>query len=422
MNYKLSRLKNGVRVLTVSLPKMESATLTVWVGVGSRYEPASVSGISHFLEHMVFKGSQKRPSAKLIAEAVDSIGAEFNASTSKEWTNFHIKARAGVMDIAFDVLSDMVLRPILKPEEIEREKGVIVEEIAMYEDTPVAKIGDVFEQLIFKGSSLGRDITGSKETVLGIKRNDFANYRDKHYFAKNILISASGGIETNKVIELANKYFGNVPSGKKSKIEISKKQKKSQVLLHPKKKEQAHFILGFLGNKRDNKDRFTEAVLAAILGGGMSSRLFSEVRERRGLAYAVRASFDHYVDTGYFAAYAGVDIKRIEEAIKVTLDQCIGLAEERFPIRKDEIKKAKEFVKGHLALSLEDTEDVNKFFGEEELILGKVITPEDVYKEIDKVSVPDILGVAKKIFSPKNLNLAIIGPYQNQAHFESLLS
>ena len=267
MNYKLSRLKNGVRVLTVPLPKMESATLTVWVGVGSRYELDRVAGISHFLEHMVFKGSVKRPSAKLIAEAVDSIGAEFNASTSKEWTNFHIKARAGVMDIAFDVLSDMVLRPILKPEEIEREKGVIVEEIAMYEDTPVAKIGDVFEQLIFKGTSLGRDITGTKGTVREIKRNDFAKYRGEHYFAKNILITVAGGIDSKNALELTNKYFSSVSSGKKSKIEISKKQKKPQVLLHSKKKEQAHFILGFLGNKRDNKDRFTEAVLASILGG-----------------------------------------------------------------------------------------------------------------------------------------------------------
>ena len=422
MNYTLSRLKNGVRVLTVALPKMESATITVWVGVGSRFEPAKVSGLSHFLEHMVFKGSEKRPSAKLIAEAVDSIGAEFNASTSKEWTNFHIKARVGVMDIAFDVLSDMVLRPILKSEEIEREKGVIVEEIAMYEDTPVAKIGDVFEQLIFKGSSLGRDIAGTKETVRGIKRNDFVNYRSKHYFAKNILITVAGGIDTKNVLKLANAYFGNVPAGKKSKIELAKKQKKPQVLLHSKKKEQAHFILGFLGNRRGNKDRFAEAILSSILGGGMSSRLFTEVRERRGLAYAVRASFDHYVDTGYFAAYAGVDLKRIDEAIKVTLDQCIGLADGRYPVKKDELKKAKEYVKGHLALSLEDTEDINKFFGEEELILEKVITPEYVYKQIDKVNLEEVLRVAKKVFVTKNINLAIIGPYKDQSRFERLLA
>lgn len=422
MNYNLSYLRNGVRVLSVPIPKMESATITVWVGVGSRFEEPKVSGLSHFLEHMVFKGSQKRPSAKLIGEAVDSIGAEFNASTSKEWTNFHIKARAGVMDIAFDVLSDMVLRPLLKPEEIEREKGVIVEEIAMYEDTPVAKIGDVFEQLIFRGSSLGRDISGTKETVKGIKRSDFVRYRNKHYFAKNILITVAGGIEDKRVIELASKYFGEIPSGNKSKIEIAKKQKNPQVLLHSKRKEQAHFILGFLGNKRGHKDRFVEAVLAAILGGGMSSRLFTEVRERRGLAYAVRATFDHYVDTGYFAAYAGVDLKRVDEAIKVTLEQCVGLADGRFPIKKEEFKKAKEYVKGHLALSLEDTEDVNKFFGEEELLLEHVITPEDVYKGIDRVSLEDILRVAKKVFVAKNLNLAIIGPYKDQAKFEKLIA
>lgn len=423
MNYRLSSLKNGVRVLTVTLPKMESATLTVWLGVGSRYEAPKISGISHFLEHMVFKGSKKRPSAKLIAEAIDSIGAEFNASTSKEWTDFYIKARAGVIETAFDVLSDMVLNPLLVKEEIEREKGVIVEEIGMYEDTPVARIGDVFEQLIFLGSSLGRDIIGTAKTVKGITRDDFEAYRKKYYFSRNILITASGGIEHNQIVSLSEKYFGKVKKGSaKSYKKFERKQKGPQILLHPKKKEQAHFILGFLGNPKGQKDRFDESIVAAIMGGGMSSRLFSEVRERRGLAYAVRANVDHYQDTGYFAAYVGVDVKRVDEAIKVVIDQCLGLADEKFPLRAEEIRKAKEYLKGHLALSLEDTKAVNHFFGEEELLLGKVRTPEDVYKRIDAVGKDDILRVAKKLFVPKNLNLAIIGPYKSQSRFERLVS
>lgn len=423
MKYKLNKLANGIRVVTIPLSNLESATLTIWVGVGSRFEDPKVSGISHFLEHMVFKGSEKRPSAKIIAEAIDSIGAEFNASTSKEWTNFYIKARKGVMDIAFDVLSDMVLNPLLKAEEIEREKGVIVEEIAMYEDTPMMRIGDIFEQLIYQGNSLGRDIIGTPATVTSIKRTDFESYRNKHYFAKNIVISASGAIDERQVMNLTKKYFGKLADKSKPiKKKFEAKQKVQRVLLHPKKKEQAHYILGFVGNKRGHADRFTEGILAAIMGGGMSSRLFSEIRERRGLAYAVRANADHYTDTGYFAAYAGVDVKRIDEAIKVTLDQCFGLADKRFPIKASELAKAKEFIKGHLALSLEDTKAVNKFIGEEELLLGKIITPSEVYQELDKVSAEDVVEVAKKFFVKDRINLAIIGPYKSKARFEKLLT
>src|SRR3989344_2559429 len=193
MDYKLDLLSNGIRLITVELPNLESTTVSFWAGVGSRFESAGVSGISHFLEHMSFKGSKKRPSAKEISEAVDAIGGEFNAATSKEWTNFYIKARSANLDIAFDVLSDMVLSPILKEEEIEREKGVIIEEIAMYEDTPMFRIGDVFEQLIYQGNSLSWDIAGTVKTVKAIKKGDFVRYRKVHYYADNIVLTVAGG-------------------------------------------------------------------------------------------------------------------------------------------------------------------------------------------------------------------------------------
>lgn len=424
MKPQKARLANGLRIITVSIPTLKSATITVWVKTGSRFEEKNVNGISHFLEHMVFKGSKKRPTALEIAEAVDALGGEFNAGTSKEWTNFYIKARAANIDTAFDVLSDMVLAPILDAEEIEKEKGVIVEEIAMYEDTPMIKIGDVFEQLIFEGNSLGWDIVGTPKSVKGVKRKDFVGFREKHYFAGNILITAAGGVSKAEVLKLAKKYFGKLSPGEKgSKTKgFAARQKKPQVKLHPKKKEQAHFILGFLGNPRGYPDRFTEAVLASILGGGMSSRLFSEIREKRGLAYAVKTSVDRYVDTGHFSTYAGVDIKRIDEAIKVALREHYGLASGKRPISKTELKKAKEYVKGHLALALEDTKNVNAFFGEQELFLRKTETPEGVFAKIDKVSIEDVLRVAKKLFVPEKLNLAIIGPYKSQEHFEKLLA
>ncbi|HJX02078.1 MAG TPA: pitrilysin family protein, partial [Candidatus Humimicrobiaceae bacterium] len=376
MDYQLDKLSNGIRVITVEMPTLESATVTYWVGVGSRFEHESVSGLSHFLEHMVFKGSKKRPSAKEISEAIDSIGGEFNASTSKEWTNFYIKARAGVIETAFDVLSDMVLNPLLKEEEIEKEKGVILEEMAMYEDTPMAKIEDVFERAIFPGNPMGRDVIGTRKTVSSILQNDFLRYRDTYYGSNNFVVTVAGGVKRNEVVKLAEKYLGEMRVKPEKEIEkFNSTQSNPFVFLESKKNEQGHLILGFLGGERGHKDRFTEAVLDSILGGGMSSRLFIEVRERRGLAYAIRTSSEHYEETGYFSTYAGVDLKRIDDAIKVILEEHYDLASGKKPISEKELNKSKEYLKGHLALSLEDTKAVDGFFGIQELMLGRIETP-----------------------------------------------
>jgi len=402
---------------------MESSAITVWVKTGSRNETKQIGGISHFLEHMVFKGSKKRPSAKEIAVVIDSIGGEFNAGTHKEWTNFYIKARNEVIPTAFDVLSDMVLNPIMKSEDIEREKGVILEELAMYEDTPMFKIGDVFENLIYKGSSLGRDIIGTRDSIKSVKRADFVKYRKTHYGIDNLLITVAGGAKEKDVLKLANKYFGSLKDNNKEKVEkYNKDQKKPRVLLCPKNNEQAHLILGFLGNQMGSKDRFIESVLAVILGRGMSSRLFTEVREKRGLAYSVKTTMDRYTDAGYIGTYAGVDTKRIDEAVKVILDEHYKLASSENTISGNELKKAKEYIKGHLALSLENTGAVGSFFGIGELLLGKIETPEDVFKGIDKVTIDGVLRVAKEYFVPGRLNLAIIGPYKDQKRFEKLIS
>jgi predicted Zn-dependent peptidase len=403
------------------MPSLESATLTVWVRTGSRFEEKRISGISHFLEHMVFKGSENYPSAKEIFELIDSLGAENNAGTSKEWTNFYIKARVGVMDIAIDLLSDVVLRPLLDAKEIERERGVILEEIAMIEDTPLHKIGDIFDNLTFSGTALGRDIIGTREIIKTIKRNDFVKYRNLHYYPKNMLITVAGGVNTNKMITLCEKYFAHYKAEKKPvNVPAIYKQTKPRVLLKNKMTDQAHLILGYLGNEMGNRDRYVEAILSTILGGGASSRMFTEVREKRGLAYAVRTSSDHYLDTGSLATYAGVPIKKAEEAISVILFEYNKIKEGK--IKDSELKKAKEYLKGHLALSLEDTNDVNGFFGLEQLLLGRVRTPEEVYSEIDGVKGEDVVRVAKYMLKPDRLNLAVIGPYKSQETFEKLLS
>lgn len=423
MNYKKTVLSNGIRLITTPFPNTESATVTIWSNVGSRYEDPKVAGISHFLEHMVFKGTSKRPSPKIIANEIDSFGGEFNAATSKEWTCFYIKARSGKLETAFDVLSDMVLDPLIPEEDLEREKGVIVEEIGMYEDTPMMHIDDLFERLVFTGSKMGTDVIGTRETVRGVSKSDFDAYREKYYGVNNLVVTVAGGIDEKAVIDMAEKYLGVMKNDGDEEYEsFSSEQKEPQILLESKSIEQAHFILGFRGYARGHEDRFIEAVLGAILGQGMSSRLFTEVREKRGLAYSVRSASTRYSDTGYFETYAGVDPKRIDDAIKVILDQHMGLASGEYKIEAKELSKAKEYIKGHIALSLEDTKSVNKFLGIRELKLGKMETPEDVYAGIDAVTVEDILRVANNLFTEDRLNLALIGNYDDEERFKKLIS
>ena len=428
MNYKLHNLPSGLRVITVPMPNLESVTVTVWVKTGSRNEEKRINGISHFLEHMVFKGSVKRPTAKEISSAVDSIGGEFNAATSKDWTNFYIKAGINNLETAFDVLSDMVLNPLLKSDEIEREKGTIIQEIAMYEDTPMVKIGEVFENLTFAGNSLSWDTAGTAKSVKRITKNDFERYRKMHYYPENMLISIAGGVSEIKALELVKKYFefahlggGFGHFGHPRGVSFQIKQNKPQVKLKTKKDEQAHFIIGFRAEGRAYKGRYAQGLLSAILGAGMSSRLWIEVRERRGLAYAVKTSMDRYIDTGYLGTYAGVDPKKVDEAIAVMLEQHYGISNGQFPISNEELHRAKEFIKGHFALALEDTKNVSSFFSDQALFLDEILTPEEIFKKVDKVTLDEVNFEAKRLFVPSRLNLAIIGDCNDRGKFEKLL-
>jgi len=425
MDFKKFTLPNGLRVIHTHMPSIESVTVTVWVQTGSRFEEKKVNGLSHFLEHMVFKGSKKRPTAKEIAESVDSIGGEFNAGTSKEWTNFYIKARSEKVDNAFDILSDMVLNPILSEEEIEREKGVIVQEINMYEDNPLMKIGDIFENIIYKGTKLSWDIAGDSKSVNAIKKQDFVNYRKESYFAPNMLLTVSGSISEAEVKSLADKYFRDVPKkgGEEKKPNESLDPKGDRVFLKYKKTDQTHIMIGFPGTKYNDETKYAQSVLSAILGGGMSSRMFTEVRERRGLCYVVRSSVDHAHDNGYFATYSGVRTDKVEEAIEVILDQYEGLKTKKYPITDAELKKAKEYIKGHLALSLEDTKDINSYFGYQEIYTKDPITPEELFEKLDAVTKEELYALAEKYFIKDKLHLAVIGPQKktDKEKFVSLL-
>lgn len=406
------------------MPALTSATVTVWVGVGSRYEQENNAGISHFLEHMAFKGGKKYPSAKIVSETIDAMGAEFNAGTSKDWTNFYIKTQTSLLPKAFDVLSDMILTPKLDSTEINKERGVIIEEINMYEDTPMYKIGDLFEELIFDGNTLGKDIAGNKETVgKTIQRADFVSYRDTHYHAKNIVITVSGGITEKEAIALTEKYFSAVSEGSDTtsfeKFVVN--QNKPKFRLTSKKIEQAHIIVGNIGKPLDQTSKYAQEVLETILGGGMSSRLFTEVREKRGLCYTVRMGSDHFIDTGAISTYTGTDPKKAPEALKVILSELNDFATKTKPIEKAELQKAKDYLKGHIALSLENTKSVGNYFGYDELLTGKFSTPEEDFEAIDKVTDEEVVELSKELFVKNTLNLAIIGPFESGNEFTDIL-
>ncbi len=427
MKFKKTTLKNGLRVLTSPMPSFESATVLVMVGAGSRYETKLNNGISHFLEHMAFKGTKKRPSAVEISGLIDSIGGEFNAFTSKEYTGYYIKSAKSNIELSFDLLSDMVQNSILLDKEIEKEKGVILEEINLYEDTPMRNIGDVYERLLYGDSPMGWDTAGEKDIIKKITREDFLAYFKALYSPSNMTIVAAGGADERKILPLANKYFSSMESFETLRpLPVEEKQKGAQVHIKPKKTEQAHLAMGIRTVPLDSPEKYPLSVLSSILGGGMSSRLFHEVREKRGLAYYVRTNSDQYTDAGSLVATAGVDPKRIDEAIEVMISEFVDLRDGKKKIGKDELKKGKEFLKGHLVLELEDSRSVSIFYATQELLEKEIDNPAEVLSKIDKVTVDDVMDVAKKYFSSAGLNLAIIGNFDPSAssgkkRFEKLL-
>lgn len=422
MKYQKTTLANGLRVITVPMPSFESSTVLVGVGAGSRYETRKNNGISHFLEHMAFKGTKKRPSALDISTLIDGIGGEFNAFTSKETTAYYVKSAASHVELCIDVLSDMLMNSKLAKEEIEKEKGVILEEINLYEDTPSRKIGDIYERLLYGDTSMGWDIAGEKDIIRKITRDDFLTYMGSLYSPTNMTVVVAGGIDPKKINDLAQKYLGDMRSFKTLRYsKVVENQKKPTVMVRQKQTEQVHIALGVRTVPLSHPDHYALAVLASILGGGMSSRLFHEVREKRGLAYYVRTSSDHFVDAGTLVSTAGLDPKRVKEGISVMVEEYGKISKSKNQISKSELKKGKEYLKGHLVLELEDSRSVASFYAQEFLLEKKIRTPEEVIKNIDKVKIEDIERVARKYIKTSGLNLAVIGNFSDGQKFERLL-
>lgn len=419
--FQKQTLPNGLRLLTIPMDSVASVAVMIIIRAGSRFENKNISGISHFLEHMAFKGTVKRPSALIISSIIEGIGGDFNAFTSKDHTTYYIKAAKKHLPLLFDILSDMLLHSKFDEAEIDRERGVITEEINLYEDTPIRKIGTIYEELMYGDHPLGWDIIGKKEIIQRLKREDFLKYIDGLYAPNNVVIAASGGVEINgEVFKLTEKWLGDWGNKQVWQFKrASDKQIKPQVRVVYKKTEQAHLCLGVAAYPRKHKDHFVLAVLSTILGGGMSSRLFIEVRERRGLAYYVRSDTSEYQEVGNFVTQAGVDLKRIDDAIKVILSEYYHIASKQ--VSQEELNKAKEFLKGRLILELEDSKNVAVLYGFQELLDKRVYTPKRIIAEIDEVGVADIQRVAKDIFRQNKLNLAVIGPFKDGERFEKLL-
>ena len=413
-------LPNGLRVVTAPMPQAKSVACFIMLAAGSRYETRETNGIAHFAEHMFFKGTERRPSARDIAGEIDAIGGEFNAFTSKEYTGYYVKCAAEHRDVALDVLVDMLRNSKFDTAEVEREKGVIVEEMNMYYDTPRDYLEGVYDELLYGDQPLGWDIIGTKETVRAATRETFLGYLDKWYRAPRMVAGVAGAVGDD-ILSRLQELLGDVRDGSTGDPpRVQVEQGSPRVKLHTKTSDQAHLRVGVHSYPIVHEDRYALALLATVLGGGMSSRLFTEVRERRGLAYYVFGHNMGYTDTGTLFAQGGVDIQRIDEAVQTIVAEFARIAAE--PVEADELEKARNFAKGRLVLSLEDPKGMIMFGLRSEVLEGVTREPDEVIAGLEAVTIEDIQRVAQDIVRDDGLNFALIGPFDDPDRFEKLLA
>ncbi len=419
--FERTTLPNGVRLLTAPMPHVQSTSCFLMFAAGSRYETRETNGIAHFAEHMFFKGTERRPTARDIAGEIDSIGGEFNAFTGKEYTGYYVKCAAEHAPVAFDVLVDMMRHSRFDSGEIEREKGVIVEEMNMYYDTPRDFLSGLYEQLLYGDQPLGWDIIGRKETVRGATRETFLGYLDRWYKPTRLVVGAGGRIEPGlleRIEELVTEFAPGETHGPDPVV--LGQDGGPRVLLHTKTSDQAHVSVGVRSYPIEHPDRYALQLLSTVLGGGMSSRLFTEVRERRGLAYYVFGMNNSYTDAGSLFSQAGVDINRIDEAITTIVAELRRIADE--PVPADELEKARNFTKGRFILQLESPHGTLMFGLRREVLEGRATEPSEVLEGLDAVTAEDIQRVAQDVIGGNALNLAVIGPFDDAERFEMLIA
>lgn len=418
--YKKVTLKNGLRIITIPMKNTKAVTVLALVGTGSKYERKEINGISHFLEHMFFKGTKRRPSTLKIGETLDKVGGIYNAFTSKEFTGYFAKVEKSHLDLALDWVSDIFLNSKIEEKEIKREKGVIIEEINMYLDTPMRYIEDLWEKLLYGDQPAGWLTIGSKENILRFRRKIFLDYLRNHYSALNTIVCVAGNFNQREIKEKIKKYFKKInKTSPQSKIKVIEGQKEPQALPWFKKTDQTHLCLGVRGYNLGQPQIYAQEILATILGSSMSSRLFISIRERKGLAYYVRTSSELYTDSGYLVTQAGVPHKNVKKVISLILKEYKNIRDKKVP--KKELQKAKDYLKGNLTLSLELSDSQASFYASQELLTGKILTPKEKFARIDKVTINDVQRAAKEIFKAEKLNLALIGPHKDKIKFQQLL-
>ena len=418
--HQRSVLNNGLRVLTAAMPHTRSVSVGLFVGAGSRYEHDAIAGASHFLEHMLFKGSPKRPQPQLISGAIEGVGGVLNASTDREVTTYWTKTPADRFGLALDVLADMVRRPLLSPDEYERERGVILEELAMTYDQPDAYADLLIDQTLWPDQPMGRDIGGTPDSVRAMPLAAVADYHARQYVPANAVVAVAGNVTHDQAVQEADALLGDWTGGEPLALHpVEPAPPGARVAMAPKRTNQAHVALALDGVSSHDPARYAVDILNTALGGGMTSRLFVELRERQGLVYEIFSAASHYRDCGALAVYFGSDPKRVDDAIGAVLSELDRL---RQGLDDDELRRAVEYSTGRMMLRLEDTRSAMAWLGAQELLLGEVRTPEQVAADIRALTTDDVRRAAERCLLPNACKLAVVGPYRSQARFHRLLA
>lgn len=420
--FKQETLSNGIQLITAHRADTQAVTVLVLVKIGSRYEPLELNGVSHFIEHLLFKGTVKRPSSQHLSRLLDGIGAEYNAFTGKDHTGYYVKAAAEHLTLALDVLSDMFFNSLFDEKEMNKERGVIAEEINMYSDNPLMLIGDIFENSIYEGHQLGRKISGPKEVIQKVSRGQLVEFYKDYYYRNQIIVGVAGNFNQSVVKKIVTRYFSNkqVKAAKRPFAKFSSQQKSPRVNLHYKDTAQVQLALGFPSFKNTDPRVYALSLLAIILGGNMSSRLFTEIREKRGLAYFVKAGSDSYEDTGSLIIQAGLELNSLAKAITTILAELKKVT--NLGVTTAELARAKEFLKGKFVLQLEDSANLIGWICEQQLLTGKIATPEQKLKKIMAVTLAEVKQVAGQVMDFSKTNLALIGPFKDRDKFLKLLN
>ena len=421
IQYKKTTLKNGVRVIVAPMENTRAVTVLVLFGTGSKYETKKTNGVSHYLEHMFFKGTKKRPNTIDISSLLDGVGGEFNAFTGEEFTGYYVKVATEHFDLALDVVSDILLHSKFDPKEVNRERGVIIEEINMNNDNPMRRVMELWNELLYGDQPAGWPVAGTKETMAGIKRKDIVDYFDKQYVGDNAVVIVAGNTKDKSALKRIEKYFAPLKQGKPyEKDEVRVQQNRPCVLLHTKQTDQTHIVLGARGFSLFDPQKYTAQLMATVLGGGMSSRMFISVRERKGLVYYVSTMTDSDTDTGSLLTRAGIDNTKVEKAVSTIISEYKKIKRQK--VSGTELTKAKNYIRGKTYLGLEASDDVAEFLGGQERLENQILSPEEILKHLDSVTSSQIQSVAREMFVPEKMNLALVGPFSDKKKFAELLS